>query len=146
MKSPSPLRKNSYVNVPFPLNPSVIKEAVQAFFKFLNQPDSVKTHIDFTIAPNHRRGDIGFKHREPDEHIYNDSKDFFHFHPDIFEKYAPFLKEHPVVDEILCKKPAPFGIYPIKQLGIFSRPLSRSFQAFTHAFLTQNRCISCFGF
>lgn len=97
------LEEKFYVNVPFPLEPSVIEEAVQAFFKFLDQPDSVKTHIDFTIAPNHRRGDIGFKHREPDEHVYNDSKDFFHFHPDLLEKYASFLKEHPVVDDFMQK-------------------------------------------
>jgi hypothetical protein len=97
------LEQNFYVSIPFPLSSSVIEEAVEAFFKFLDQPDSVKTHIDFTIAPNHRRGDIGFKHRKPDEHIYNDSKDFFHFHPAVFEKYAPFLEKNPVVHNFMYK-------------------------------------------
>ena len=49
----------------------------------------------------HRRGDIGFKHRDPGDDIYNDSKDFFHFHPFIFEKYQDFINKNPVVATFL---------------------------------------------
>ncbi len=97
------LQKNFYTNVPFPIEYSQILEAIQAFFDFLEEPDSIKNHINFTIAPQHRRGDIGFKHRDPGADIYNDSKDFFHFHPLIFEKYDHFLKENPLVHAFMLK-------------------------------------------
>jgi isopenicillin N synthase-like dioxygenase len=97
------LKEHSYMNVPFPIDRSTIEAAVQAFFKFLEEPDEVKTHIDFTIAPLHRRGDVGFKHRDPNDHMYNDSKDFFHFHPALFHKYPDFLEKHPVLKDFANK-------------------------------------------
>ena len=97
------LKKQQYVQVPFPLERHILEEAMEAFFKFLKEPDPIKNCIDFTIAPKHRRGDVGFKHRDAENHIYDDSKDFFHFHPAIFDKYADFLNEHPVVHDFICK-------------------------------------------
>lgn len=97
------LQKQFYVNVPFSLSQNVINEAIQAFFKFLNEPNEIKAHIDFTIAPLHRRGDIGFKHRDPGDHIYNDSKSFFHFHPALFDQYPDFLLANPVVNDFMLK-------------------------------------------
>lgn len=97
------LKDKFYVNVPFPIESLIIQEAINSFFKFLNEPQAVKEYIDFTIAPNHRRGDVGFKHRDPNDHIYNDSKDFFHFHPALFEKYANFLISNPVVGDFVTK-------------------------------------------
>lgn len=95
------LQKDFYVNVPFPIKHEQIEKAVNAFFKFLEEPEEIKTHINFSIAPQHRRGEVGFRHRDPGEHIYNDSKDFFHYHPVIFEKYADFLKSQPVVNDLV---------------------------------------------
>lgn len=97
------LKEKFYVNVPFPFERIAIEEAVQAFFKFLEEPDWVKNHINFTIAPEHRRGDIGYKHRDPSEDVYNDSKDFFHFHPALFDEFTPFIQEHPVVKDFVDK-------------------------------------------
>ncbi len=97
------LQKNFYVNVPFPLECTVIEDAVKAFFKFLDEPDLVKNHINFTIAPEHRRGDIGYKHRDPGDDIYSDSKDFFHYHPALLEKYQDFLDHHPTVKDFALK-------------------------------------------
>lgn len=97
------LQKQFYVNVPFNIPEAELEEAVQAFFKFLAEPDSIKTHIDFSIAPLHRRGDVGFRHRDPNEGIYNDSKDFFHYHPALFEKYPDFLDKNPVVANFMYK-------------------------------------------
>ena len=97
------LQEKCYVNVPFPMERSTIEEAVQAFFKFLNEPDDVKEHIDLDIAPEHRRGDVGFKHRDPNDDIYNDSKEFFHYHPQILDKYGEFLDAHPVVKDFIDK-------------------------------------------
>ncbi len=108
------LQAQHYVNVPFAMDRSTIEEAVEAFFTFLEEPESVKTHIDFTIAPKHRRGDVGFKHRDPNDHIYNDSKDFFHYHPAIFEKYPEFLEKHPVVLNFVLKaKPIWMLVYQV---------------------------------
>jgi hypothetical protein len=97
------LVRDYYVNVPFPVGLSTIEAAVQAFFKFLKEPEDVKRHIDFTIAPLHRRGDVGYKHRDPSDHIYNDSKEFFHFHPALFDRYEAFLDQHPTVKDFVYK-------------------------------------------
>ncbi|MBY0281429.1 MAG: hypothetical protein K2W94_04645 [Alphaproteobacteria bacterium] len=97
------LQKQFYIELPFPMQPGTIQEAVDSFFKFLEEPESVKTHINYTIAPLHRRGDVGYKHRDPTESIYNDSKEFFHFHPTLFDKYADFLEKHPAVYDFAKK-------------------------------------------
>ena len=97
------LQTRYYANVPFPIKREQILEAVEAFFEFLKLPDSIKSHIDFSIAPKHRRGDVGFRHREGEHALYDDYKDFFHYHPDIFEKYGEFLKEQPIINNFLQK-------------------------------------------
>lgn len=71
------LKKQYYAHVPFLMEDKVYEEAIKAFFKFLDAPDNIKNHIDFKITDVHRRGDVGFKHRDP----ANDSKDFFTFIP-----------------------------------------------------------------
>lgn len=97
------LQKQFYANISFPIENPHILSAIQAFFNFLEEPDVIKTHINFSIAPQHRRGEVGFRHRDPGEDSYNDSKDFFHFHPTIFEKYADFLEKNPVVQAFMLK-------------------------------------------
>ena len=87
----SNLQKQFYVQVPFQIDQKAINEVVEAFFNFLALPENVKRHIDFSIAPTHRRGDVGFKHRDAEEHVYNDSKDFFYYHSAIFERYASLI-------------------------------------------------------
>jgi len=106
-KNPENLFKNLqekyYVEVPFPMKRKLIEEAVLAFFKFLEAPEEIKTEIDFTIAPQHRRGDIGYRHRDASDHLYNDNKEFFHFHPTIFERYKDFIAKHEVLSNFLNK-------------------------------------------
>lgn len=97
------LQQQNYVLVPFALSPTVIHEAMAAFFNFLNEPSAVREHINFTVAPMHRRGDVGFKQRDPKEDIYNDSKEFFHFHPAIFKNYDAFLNQQPVIYDFMRK-------------------------------------------
>lgn len=97
------LQNQFYASISFPLDPLSIEKVMSAFFKFLEEPNYVKNHIDFTVSPLHRRGDVGFKHRDPNDHMYNDSKDFFHFHPAIFDKYPDFLHQHPIVNDFMLK-------------------------------------------
>lgn len=97
------LKKKPYLQVGFPLPRSQLEEAIGSFLKFLELPETIKAYIDFNIAPLHRRGDIGFKHRDPNEGFYNDSKDFFHFHPAIFKRYKDFIKSNPIVENFLLK-------------------------------------------
>jgi isopenicillin N synthase-like dioxygenase len=97
------LKKKFYINVPFDMPQLVIEEAVAAFFRFLEEPESIKTEIDINIAPLHRRGDIGYRQRDASDHIYNDSKEFFHYHPDIFKKYDQFLKQNPITLDFMLK-------------------------------------------
>ena len=97
------LQEQFYVPVPFPIDQHLLNDAMQAFFKFLDEPDEVKSHIDFSISPLHRRGDVGYKHREAENHIYDDNKDFFHFHPALLEKHKDFLAKNPVVLDFVMK-------------------------------------------
>jgi len=97
------LSSQSYITVPFSIDRAVIEEAVQAFFLFLEEPESVKNHIDFSIAPLHRRADVGYKHRESGDRLYDDSKDFFHFHPALLERHQDFLTKQPVVNDFVLK-------------------------------------------
>lgn len=100
------LRENFYVKVPFNVEEKAFDKAIEAYFAFLQLPEPIRCHIQGTIAPQHRRGDIGFTHRDPGENIYNDSKDFFHYHPVIYERYADFLKKNPIVHQFIdCAKP-----------------------------------------
>jgi isopenicillin N synthase-like dioxygenase len=110
------LRKEPYVQVGFPIPRPQLEEAVTSFLEFLELPDSLKNHIDLKIAPLHRRGDIGFKHRDPNNDPYDDSKDFFHFHPLIFEKYKDFLNVNPVIHNFMMQaKPIWDATYEIVQ-------------------------------
>lgn len=132
------LREKCYVHIPFPADKSLIQEAISAFFKFLEEPDNIKNYIDFTIAPNHRRGDIGFKHRDPDDHMYNDSKDFFHYHPAIFEKHPDFVKENPVVRDFFLKA-QPIWILAYKTVSSILKTFNSVYpEAYSKVFDTQN--------
>lgn len=95
------LKENLYLQLKFPINHSYLEKTIDLFFKFLELPNNLKEHIDLKIGAKHRRGDIGLKHRESTDDIYRDSKDFFHFHPLIFEEYADFLKANPVINEFM---------------------------------------------
>lgn len=100
------LQERFYAEIPFPIDPTLVSKAIEAFFKFLNLPEEIKSYIQFSIAPKHRRGDVGYKHRNAEDHIYDDNKDFFHYHPAIFEEYASFLEEQPIVKNfMLLAKP-----------------------------------------
>lgn len=97
------LQNHYYACLPFPMKRKVIEDAVAAFFKFLEEPEAIKTHIDFSIAPKHRRGDVGYRHREAADHIYNDCKEFFHYHPAIFKHDRDFIEANPIVKDFLTK-------------------------------------------
>ena len=97
------LKTDHYYRVPLTLEGDLISDAVSAFFKFLTLDDELKQHIDFTIAPKHRRGDIGYRRREASDSIYNDNKEFFHFHPAVFDKYSDFIEQHTVIQNFLSQ-------------------------------------------
>lgn len=110
------LQEKFYAHVPFTIAPDLISKAIQAFFKFLELPEAIKSHINFSIAPKHRRGDVGYKHRKASDHIYDDNKDFFHYHPAVFEEYASFLENEPCVKQfMLAAKPVWESLYQALQ-------------------------------
>jgi len=90
-----------FASVPFDISNTAIQEAIQSFMRFLEAPESVKTTIDFSIAPLHRRGDIGYRRRIATDHIYNDSKEFFHFHPALISRYLKYIDSHTVVKNFI---------------------------------------------
>lgn len=95
------LYNKPYISIPFPISKADIDKAVNLFFNFLDLPDELKNHINHKVSPLHRRGELGFVHRNTEDNIYNDSKDFFHYHPVIFEKYDSFITQHKEVRDFL---------------------------------------------
>lgn len=90
-----------YITIPFETKKGLITESIKSFFDFINLPDTIKNHIDLRIFPMHRRGEIGFKHRDPEGGIYNDSKDYFHYHPIIEQNYSDFIDKNTVVKRFI---------------------------------------------
>ena len=97
----SSLLNQAYYQTPFPIPRQTILIAVENFFKFLNLPNSVKNTIDFKLREENRRGDIGYKKRISSEEDYRDDKEFFHFHPEIFNRYQSFIDTKPVLANFL---------------------------------------------
>lgn len=97
------LQEKYYTSVPFPVPDSQIQLAVDAFLTFLQEPSPLKEHINFSIAPEHRRGDVGFQKRASANDLYNDDKEFFHFHPAVFDRYGAFLEKQPRINDFLEK-------------------------------------------
>jgi hypothetical protein len=112
------LQEQFYMSIPFPLERTAIDQAVQAFFKFLGESEDVKTHIDFSIAPQHRRGDVGYKHRHAEDHVYNDDKVFFISIPLLFQNMQRFSTNTQSF-MILFSKLNPSGISLTKLSKIF---------------------------
>lgn len=97
------IRDQFYVQVPVEIDPITISEAVEAFFAFLKESDEIKLKIKDKIAPEHRRGDLGLVHRNPEESGYGDKKDFFHYHPHLVDKFKSFIEGHAVVNSFISK-------------------------------------------
>ena len=108
------LQHSPYAQVKFPIACKQLEGAIDAFFQFLSLPDEIKTHIDLRVSQTQRRAEIGYRHRDPEDDPYHDSKDFFHFHPMIFEKYESFLEKNPIVQDFMFKaKPIWDGVYAV---------------------------------
>lgn len=91
------LKDQLFIPISFPISRSYIEEAIEGFMEFLKEPEEVKNQIQFRVCQSHRRGDVGFTHRDPDESIYNDSKDYFHYHDAIIDHYPELLAQNEVV-------------------------------------------------
>lgn len=97
------LKENYYCNIPIELSRKEIEDAMDAFVEFLSLPMDIKSEIDFSISKVHRRGDVGYKHRDPKDDAYNDSKDFFHYHPALLERYSDFIESNTIVKNFVSK-------------------------------------------
>lgn len=97
------LRNQFYIQVPFSIDQKYIQQAQEAFFLFLQQNEDVKNTIQFDLSSTHRRSDVGYQRRRNTAPQAHDNKEFFHFHPAIFEKYAEFLDENPSVKDFMDK-------------------------------------------
>lgn len=92
-----------YVHVPIDMTSSLVSEAVEAFFAFLKEPAGVTSQITGKIAQQHRRGELGLFHREPEDNGYGDKKDFFHYHPCLRETCKQILETNKVVNTFISK-------------------------------------------
>jgi len=97
------LKQSPYIKLPFIYDHNFIAGAVDSFFNFLDLPQEIKNFIDLKVSPRHRRGELGFRHRHSADDIYSDDKEFFHFHPLIFQNYGEFIEQNQVVSDFLVK-------------------------------------------
>lgn len=97
------LSKHLSCPIYFPVNHATISLAFQSFLRFTELSEAVKNEIDYRVCKTHRRGDIGYKKREPSDGLYRDSKEFFHYHPSIMELYPEFIESQPVLKEFLLQ-------------------------------------------
>lgn len=97
----SQLKTKAFAGVPLNITQEEIREAVASFMVFLEATDEVKNHIDFKISKKHRRGDVGYKKRLAEDHMYNDNKEFFHYHPAIMNHYPYFVQNEPAVKNFI---------------------------------------------
>lgn len=97
------LHQKPYIQIPFKIDNWQLVKAVESFFKFLELPEEEKNYIDTKISPMHRRGELGYRHRDPADDIYNDSKDFFHYHPIVQKEFANFINSNKIVSDFISK-------------------------------------------
>jgi|HubBroStandDraft_6_1064221.scaffolds.fasta_scaffold164021_2 hypothetical protein len=95
------LLNQAYYQIPFVIPHQTILTAVEHFFGFLNLSNPVKSTIDFKLREENRRGDIGYKKRFASDEDYRDDKEFFHFHPEIFNRYQYLIDEQPILSSFL---------------------------------------------
>src|SRR5580704_1879680 len=95
------LLNQAYYQIPFVIPRQTILTAVEHFFGFLNLSNPVKSTIDFKLREENRRGDIGYKKRFASDEDYRDDKEFFHFHPEIFNRYQYLIDEQPILSSFL---------------------------------------------
>ena len=91
------LKDQFFTTISFPISRNEIEKAVDSFIDFLAEPKIIKEQIRFRVYHLHRRGDVGYTHRDPDDSIYNDSKDYFHYHDAIIDRYPELLAQNEVV-------------------------------------------------
>lgn len=97
----SSLLDQAYYQIPFATPHQAILTAIEHFLGFLNLSDSIKSTIDFKLREENRRGDIGYKKRLASDEDYRDDKEFFHFHPEIFNRYQWLINEQPILSDFL---------------------------------------------
>jgi hypothetical protein len=97
----SSLLNQAYYQIPFAIPHQAILTAVENFFEFLSLSSTVKSTIDFKLREENRRGDIGYKKRVASDDDYRDDKEFFHFHPEIFNRYQYLIDEQPIISNFL---------------------------------------------
>lgn len=91
------LLNHAYYQTPFAIPNQAVLTAVEHFFKFLKLSDPIKNTIDFKLREENRRGDIGYKKRFASDEDFRDDKVFFHFHPEIFNRYQSLIDEQPIL-------------------------------------------------
>lgn len=97
----SSLLEQAYFQAPFSVSRETILTAVDHFFNFLELSDPIKNTIDFKLREENRRGDIGYKKRIASDEDQRDDKEFFHFHPEIFNRHQTFIDEQPILSNFL---------------------------------------------
>jgi len=91
------LRDAFYAHIPFEIEPTQIQDTVDSFFALMDLPDATKETLKSKIAPNHRRGDLGFVRRDPTDGAYSDKKEFFHYHPMLLSEKCAQINCDPAI-------------------------------------------------
>jgi isopenicillin N synthase-like dioxygenase len=96
------LLNHSFHEVPFALQHEEIEAAMKAFYSFLEEPGEVRTHIYGKLTAASRRSEFGYMKRES-KNSHFDDKEFFHYHPQIWQEFGPWIEEHAAVKTFLLE-------------------------------------------
>lgn len=96
------LEKQFYLSIPYDLSRSVINETIDAFLAFAQTEQKVKDHLQSKLPGIHRRGELGFTHREGTDQDH-DTKDFFHYHPYLKKNHAEYISANPIVKRLITQ-------------------------------------------
>lgn len=96
------LEKDFYISIPYDLPRSVINETIEAFLEFIQTDQKVKDHLQSRLPGIHRRGELGFTHREGlDQNP--DVKDFFHYHPFLKKSHEEYISANATVNRLITQ-------------------------------------------
>ena len=87
------LREKHFHQVAFSITRTEIDAAVKSYQRFLKMSPEEKSYISFKVHADRRRSDAGYIARSSSDRRYDD-KEYFHYHPAIFEQHTDFIDKH----------------------------------------------------
>ncbi len=96
------LLSKSYTAVPFGRSQEEIAEVMAAFYDFLALDQQTLANCKSKLDSKSRRSDLGYEKRESSGSHFDD-KEFFHYHPALWEEMSVSMHENPVIYKFITR-------------------------------------------